>query len=146
MDAIEALSKDHRAVYQLFEQIEKTDNRGVQNRTQLFQELRRELELHTQVEETIFYPEMKKYEATRNLVGEALDEHGEVKQMLQQIGRLSAEDEQWSELINELKLAVQHHVREEEGQIFPAARKELDQTRIDELGQQIQQVKQKASA
>jgi hypothetical protein len=48
-------------------------------------------------------------------------------------------------MINELKLAVGHHVHEEEGQIFPAARKGLDQSRIDEIGRQIEEMKQKAS-
>jgi hemerythrin superfamily protein len=146
MDALQILVKDHREVDQLFEQIEKTDNRETENREQLFQRLRRELELHTAVEEKIFYPEMKQLEGTKQLVGEALAEHGEVKQMLQEIGKLSADDDQWSEMLNELKMAVQDHVREEEDQMFPAARGALDEDRLNELGRQIQQMKQKASA
>lgn len=146
MDAFELLSKDHREVDQLFEKIEKTDNRGTNHREELFQKLQQELELHTQVEEKLLYPEMQQHAATKALAGEALQEHGEVKQMLQEIGRLSADDDQWSEMVNELKMAVQHHVREEEGQMFPAARQELDQSRIDELGRQIEQMKQKAAA
>jgi hemerythrin superfamily protein len=146
MDAFQILSKDHREVEQLFEQIEKTDNRGADSREQLFQKLKQELELHTEVEEKIFYPEMKKHDGTKELVGDALEEHGEVKQMLQEIGQLSAEDDQWSEMINELKMAVQHHVREEEDQMFPAARNQLDSGRIDELGRQIEEMKPKARA
>src|SRR5262249_45661773 len=118
MDAFDILSKDHRTVEQLFARIEKTDNRATNNREQIFQNLREEFELHTQIEEKIFYPEMTKHTATKDLVGEALDEHEEVKQMLREIGKLSAEDEQWSEMVNELKMAVQHHTREE-GQMFP---------------------------
>ena len=146
MDAFQILSKDHRTVEQLFEKIEKADNRGTKHREQLFQNLRQELELHAELEEKIFYPEMKKHAGTKGLVGEALEEHGEVKQMLREIGRLSAEEDQWSEMVNELKMAVQHHVREEEERMFPAARKELDKRRQDELGQQIHDMKQKASA
>ena len=142
MEAFELLSNDHRSVEKLFAQIEKTDNRGANDREQLFQKLRQELELHTQMEEKIFYPEMKKHKGTKELVEEALEEHGEVKQMLQEIGRLSAEDDQWSEMINELKMSVQHHVQEEEQRMFPAARKALDQSRIDELGRQLQEMKQ----
>src|SRR5207245_10047875 len=99
-----------------------------------------------QVEESIFYPEMKKHAGTKDLVSEALEEHSEVKQMLQEVGELSADDDQWSELVNALKMAVQHHVREEEDEMFPEARKAVDQRRIDELGRQIQEMKQKASA
>jgi iron-sulfur cluster repair protein YtfE (RIC family) len=146
MDVFRILIKDHRDVDRLFEKIEKSDNRGTQHREQLFRQLQQELELHTQVEEKIFYPEMKKYTSTKTLVGEALDEHREITQILQEIGNLSAEDDQWSEMINELKMAARYHVREEEGRMFPAARRELDAGRIDELGRQIQEMKQKASA
>jgi iron-sulfur cluster repair protein YtfE (RIC family) len=145
MDPFQILSKDHRAVEQIFEQIEKIDNRETDHREQIFHKLRQELELHTQIEEKIFYPELKRHDGTKKLVAEALEEHAEVKQMLQEIGTLSAEDDQWSEMINELKMAVQQHVHEEEGQIFPAARQELGQGRIDEVGRQIDEMKQKVS-
>jgi iron-sulfur cluster repair protein YtfE (RIC family) len=146
MDAFQILAKDHRAVEQIFEQIEKSDNRGAKHREQLFHKVRQELKLHTQIEEKVFYPELKRHDGTKKLVGEALLEHGEVEQMLQEIGRLSPEDDQWSEMVNELKLAVQHHVREEEDQMFPAARRELDQSRIDEIGRRIEEMKQNAGA
>jgi iron-sulfur cluster repair protein YtfE (RIC family) len=145
MDVFQILSKDHREVDQLFEQIEKTDTRGAKRRERILQKLREELELHTRIEEKILYPELKKHSGTKELVEEALEGHGEVKQMLQEIGKLSAEDDQWSEMVNELKMAVQHHVSEEQDQMFPAARKELDGSRIKQLGQQIQEMKQKAS-
>jgi hemerythrin superfamily protein len=144
MDLFQILSKDHRAVEQIFERIEKVDNRDGAHREQMFHQIRQELELHTQIEEKLFYPELKRHDGTKKLVADALEEHAEVKQMLQEIGTLSVEDDQWSEMINELKMAVRHHVHEEEGQIFPAARQELDQSRIDEIGRQIEEMKQKA--
>src|SRR5206468_12383998 len=146
MDLFELLSQDHREVDELFEKIEKTDNRGARRREQLFQELREELERHTRLEEGIFYPELKGHCDTKELVDEALVEHGEIKQMLREIGRLSAEDDQWSEMVNELKMAVQHHVREEEERTFPAARQELHPGRIDGLGRQTEQMKQGSNA
>ncbi len=144
MDPFQILSKDHRAVEHIFEKIEKTDNREAEQREQMFQKVRQELELHAQIEEKVFYPELKRFDGTKKLVSEALEEHAEIEQMLQEIGSLSAEDDQWSEMINELKMAVGHHVREEEDQIFPAARRELDQSRIDEIGRRIEDMKQKA--
>ncbi len=146
MDAFQILAKDHRVVDQLFERIEKTDNRGANQRGQLYQKLHNELELHTQLEEKFFYPLLKEHNDTKELVSEALEENSEIKQMLHEIGSLSAEDDQWSELINELKMAVQHHVRQEEDQIFPAARAKLDEAQINELGRRIQKMKEKASA
>jgi len=146
VDAFQILAKDHRVVDQLFERIEKTDNRGANQRGQLYQKLHNELELHTQLEEKFFYPLLKEHNDTKELVSEALEENSEIKQMLHEIGSLSAEDDQWSELINELKMAVQHHVRQEEDQIFPAARAKLDEAQINELGRRIQKMKEKASA
>jgi hypothetical protein len=146
MDLFELLSQDHREVDELFGKIEKTDNRGAKQREHLFQELREELERHTWLEEKIFYPELKGHSDTKELVHEALAEHREIKQMLREIGGLSAEDDQWSEMVNELKMAVQHHVREEQERTFPAARQKLDQRRIDDLGRQAEQIKQEPNA
>jgi len=145
VDAFQILAKDHRVVDQLFERIEKTDNRGANQRGQLYQKLHNELELHTQLEEKFFYPTLKEHNDTKELVSKSLDENSEIKQMLHEIRSLSAEDDQWSEMINELKMAVQHHVRQEEDQIFPAARAKLDEAQINELGRRIQKMKEKAS-
>ncbi len=145
MDAFQILAKDHRVVDQLFERIEKTDNRGANQRGQLYQKLHNELELHTQLEEKFFYPTLKEHNDTKELVSKSLDENSEIKQMLHEIRSLSAEDDQWSEMINELKMTVQHHVRQEEDQIFPAARAKLDEAQINELGRRIQKMKEKAS-
>lgn len=144
MDPFQMLSKDHRAVEQIFEQIEKTDNREAKHRQQLFEKVRRELNLHSQIEENVFYPELTSYKGTERLRGAAVAEHREVKQILREIGRLSAEDDQWSEMINELKIVVRHHTEEEEDRIFPAARREFDKRRLDEIGQQIEEMKQQA--
>lgn len=113
---------------------------------QLFAKLREELELHTEIEERLFYPEMKKHPGTKELVGEALEEHGEVKRLLKELAKLSPGEGRWSDMIEELDHAVQHHVREEEEQMIPAARKEISESRANELGWQIEEMKQKASA
>lgn len=146
MDALELLSQHHREVDRLIEKIEKTDNRGSNSRQELFAALRQQLELHTRLEEDIFYPEMQKYATIKGLIGNAVQEHDEIRLILGEIAAFSAEDDEWSEMLNELKLAVQEHVRGEEGRLFPAARKELDQCRIDELGRQVDEMRQRASA
>lgn len=112
----------------------------------MFGKLGEELELHTEIEERLFYPEMKKHPGTKELVGEALEEHGEVKRLLKELAQLSPREERWSDMIEELDRAVPHHVREEEEQMFPAARKEISESRTNELGRQIEGMKQKASA
>jgi hemerythrin superfamily protein len=146
MDAYQILMKDHRKVEDLFEQIEQTEDRARGDRQQLFQKLREELELHTEVEERLLYPEMKKHPGTRGFADEALEEHAEVKRLLKEIGELSTDDERWPDMIEELDHAVQHHVREEEEQMFPAARREISESRASELGRQIEEMKEKVAA
>jgi hemerythrin-like domain-containing protein len=146
MDAYQILMKDHRNVEDLFEKIEKTDDGQHKEREQLLGKLREELELHTEIEERLLYPEMKKHPGTKKLAGEALEEHGEVKRLLQELPKLSPGEERWSDMIEELDHAVQHHVREEEEQMFPAARREISESRAKELDRQIEEMKQRAGA
>ena len=146
MDAYQILMKDHRNVEDLFEKIEKTDDGQHKEGEQLLGKLREELELHTEIEERLFYPEMKKHAWTKELADEALEEHGEVKRLLKELAKLSPGEERWSDMIEELDHAVQHHVREEEEQMFPAARREISESRANELGRQIEEMKQRAGA
>ena len=146
MDLYQVLIKDHRTVDDLFEKIEKSGEKAVKTRQQLFDKLRQELELHTQVEERIVYPDFKKHEGTREFIGEAIEEHGEVKKMLHQLGRMEPGAADWSARIADLKKAVQHHVQEEERQLFPAARKEIGDEEANDLARRVQEMKQKATA
>ena len=146
MDVYQILMKDHRDVEDLFEKIEKTDDGQHEEREQLFEKLREELELHTEIEERLFYPEMKKHPGTKELVGEALGEHGVVKRLLKELAKLSPGEERWSDVIEELDHTVQHHVREDEEQMLPAARRGISESRANELGRQIEEMKQKAGA
>ena len=145
MDVYQILMQDHRTVEQIFIEIEQTDDREVERREQLFGKLRVALEAHTVVEENIFYPEIDKYPAIKELVAEAFDEHAEFEQTLQQISELPTDKADWLEMIKELEEVVQEHVHKEEDKMFPAARKELDESRAEELGRQILEMKQEKS-
>jgi alcohol dehydrogenase len=145
MDVYQILMQDHRTVEQLFIDIEQTDDREVERREQLFGKLRVALEDHTVVEENLFYPEIDKYPAIKELIAEAFDEHAEFEQTLQQISELPTDKADWLEMIKRLEEVVQEHVRKEEDKMFSAARKELDESRAEELGRQILEMKQEKS-
>ncbi len=100
------------------------------------------MEVHTVVEESLFYPEMEKYPAIKEAIAEAFDEHAEFEQTLQQISDVPTDKADW---IKQLEGVVQEHVRKEEDKMFPAARKELDESRAEELGRQIIEIKQQKS-
>jgi len=148
MDVFELLTNDHRKVSAIFEQLEQTSD--VTTRQTLFAQVKQELDLHAYVEETLFYPKLKEAAETREITLEAYEEHQEVKDLLTEMQGLSPGDDEWSDLLQELKESVEHHVDEEENEMFPQAREVLSASEIDQLGTQIeaakQQQKQKASS
>lgn len=140
MDPFELLKKDHQKVSDLFEQIESDDDPAVQEN--LFARIKQELTVHAEIEESILYPRLSEIGELRDMTAEAVGEHQEVKTLLSELDEMSPGDEEWSSTIQELKLAVEHHVEEEENQMFPQAQESLSSEEIFELGEELQSAKQ----
>jgi hemerythrin-like domain-containing protein len=145
MNAIEILMQDHKEAADLMDQLETAD-KGDRSAKNIFLQLKEALTLHTQIEERIFYPELKNHEETRDMIPEAFEEHQEVKDMLEEMTRLNAGDDEFMDKFTELRDSVEHHVEEEESEMFPKAEQALGQSRLQEIGRQIQQMKQSKSA
>jgi hemerythrin superfamily protein len=141
MDAFELLKEDHRKVADLFEKIDETTEKAEKTREELFARVKRELDAHAHVEETLLYPELRKAEETRELTLEAVEEHKVVKELLAELDRLKKGTEQWKAKFTVLKENVEHHVEEEEDELFPDAKKVLDAERRDVLGKTMAEEK-----
>jgi iron-sulfur cluster repair protein YtfE (RIC family) len=149
MDAFELLKKDHEKVSGIFEKLEPTTERGVKTREELFAQLKQELEIHSKIEEQILYPVLKEAEETHDITLEAFEEHNVVKTLLTELDELSKDDETWEAKLTVLKENVEHHVEEEEGEMFKKARKVLSSEQIEALGTRLEAAKkeqQKAMA
>src|ERR1043165_4422807 len=85
MNAFELLKEDHARVAAIFEKLEPTTERALKTREELFTKLKNELEVHTQIEEQIFYPVLKEEEETRDITLEGIEEHHVVKTLLQEM-------------------------------------------------------------
>jgi hemerythrin-like domain-containing protein len=135
-DAIRLLTTDHRTVDRLLMQA-KTDS-------SVLEKIQAELEAHAKVEEEIFYPAVRNalQEQGREIVKEALHEHNEMRDALEEVLGLDQEDEQYEDKLKELKDTIQHHVKEEEGEMFPQARQALSRERLAELGSQMESRKE----
>ena len=143
MDAIELLSHDHRMVEQLFRDYRAAASD--EQRRGVAEILIRELSKHAALEELTVYPFAKQLLPDGAAdVDEHLSEHMAVKRTLSALDKLGEGDEQERRLISELQGEIEHHVQEEEGQFFPTLRGATDQTALAELGQQLDQLKQKA--
>ena len=139
MDAFQLLKADHQKVAQLFDQLESASGRA---QLQVFEQIRTELELHTLIEETYFYPALEKPKQTHDLTLEAYEEHDVVKNLLQELSGSRNPNDQWEAQAKVLRENVEHHVEEEENELFPKAQQVLSEDEIEELGDQMAAEKQ----
>jgi hemerythrin-like domain-containing protein len=146
MDAFELLEKDHRKVEKLFEQLEPTTERAIKTREELFEKLKHELDVHAHIEETILYPVLKRVAETREITFEGYEEHGVAKTLLEEMSTMNVDSEVWTAKLKVLKESIEHHVEEEEGEMFKDARSALSQEEIDEIGEKMQLRKKQLSA
>lgn len=148
MDIFELLKQDHEKVAGIFEQLEPTTERAEKTREELFARLKTELDLHAYLEETILYPPLKQIEKTREIALEAVEEHRVVKQFLKELDAMPVTSEQWTAKLTVLKENVEHHVEEEEKEMFKQARAALTREQIDNLTARFESEKkqQKAAA
>ena len=145
MNAIELLKADHEKVSEIFEKLEETTESDEKTRTELFMKLKQELDLHAHIEETIFYPVLKKAEETRDITMEGIQEHHVVKVLLGELNSMKAGSEVWTAKLKVLQENVEHHVEEEEDDMFKSARQVLSKERLEELGAQMEQEKKQKS-
>src|SRR5678815_4583084 len=92
MDAFNLLKADHRKVAKLFEELESANGKA---KLQVFEQIKTELELHTHIEEKIFYPALEKPRETHDLTLEAYEEHDVVKKLLRELSRARTATDEW---------------------------------------------------
>ncbi len=143
MNAFQLLKEDHQKVSGIFQQLEPTTERAEKTRTELFARLLQELTVHAQVEETIFYPSIKQAAETREIVLEGFEEHHVIKMLLKELDEVPVDTEQWTAKLKVLQENVEHHVEEEEGEMFQKARQVLTEEQIDDLGARMEEEKKR---
>jgi hemerythrin-like domain-containing protein len=142
LDAIELLTKQHREAQEMLARLAGDEAGGAAKR-ELFAQLRDALTLHTRMEEEAFYPELEDFDETRSLVEESYEEHRRVDQLLRRMseaGEAGVESSDWRGLLAELRDAVNHHVGEEEGEMFPRAAKLLKPDRLRDMGYEMKRL------
>ena len=138
MDAIALLEADHQKVKRLLTELESTTERGVKTRTELFATIKGELTLHEVVEEEIFYPALKSHPRAQDIVLEAYEEHHVVDLLMGELEALDVSDETWGAKAVVMKENIEHHIEEEEGEMFAQARKIFDRQELEELGTRME--------
>jgi hemerythrin-like domain-containing protein len=144
-DAVAMLTAEHREVKQLFDQFEQLSDRAKATKKKLADQICNALILHTTIEEEIFYPALR---AASKEAGDKLDEaiveHASAKDLIAQIQEIDPEDELYDAKVKVLSEQVEHHVQEEEKEMFPMAKKSgLD---LAALGQEMASRKDELAA
>jgi hemerythrin-like domain-containing protein len=133
------LKADHRRVRDLFQEYAATTDPRIKR--ELAEEACVELETHAQLEEQIFYPAVNEdSDGGPELVQEALHEHQQVKDLITALRGMGADNQQFDSTFRELIQHVEHHVEEEETQMFPLAEQDLAED-LDELKDEMQELK-----
>ena len=146
MDAIKLLKDDHERVKKMLEEIDSTTERADKTRTEGLAKLKQELTIHEAIEEEIFYPALKEHAEAKEIVLEAFEEHDVVDTIMSEIERTPTDDETWGAKFTVMKENLEHHIEEEEGEMFDKARKVFDRETLESLGERMQARKQQASA
>lgn len=137
-DAINILKSDHKKVKELFDQFENAEN--MREKKKIAAEAIMELKIHAEIEEKIFYPAIRKG-VDEDLMNEADEEHHVAKLLIGELDNMEASDDHWEAKFTVLAENIRHHIKEEEGEMMPKARRqEID---FEELGQKLLMAKEK---
>ena len=139
MDALELLQSDHQRVSELFEQLHQASD--LDQKRDVFEMIRDELTAHAEMEETLFYPLFQSREGFGDLIEESMDDHAEMKDLIEEIDSLDDESE-LADRFDELQETVDDHVAQEENTLFPKVRQVLNAEEINELGDRMMEFKE----
>lgn len=145
MDAISLLKNDHKEVKALLEELAGTTTRATKRRVTLLEEIQRQLHAHTTIEEEIFYPAYRDAgdKEQAKMYYEALEEHRAAEDLvLPDLLKTEPDSEQFSGRAKVLKELIEHHVKEEEGDLFKQAKELLDKATLQTLGDRMAERKE----
>ncbi|MEP6915657.1 MAG: hemerythrin domain-containing protein [Acidobacteriota bacterium] len=141
VDPIALLETDHRRFEDLLKQGEETTARAVKGRTTLLDTLTAALNVHELIEEKVLYPALKSHPEAKDIVLEGFQEHHVADILVKELHTLAKDDEQWGAKFKVLKESLEHHIQEEESQMFRTARGVLSREQLRELGARMAEMK-----
>lgn len=137
----EILQTEHRTVSTLLEELADTTEEDVEDRENLFAEVKLNLELHARAEEVVVYDLLRQHEQTRALADRAQREHLVVVRLLASLEAMSVDDEDWEAMMADLTANVVSHVEEEESELFTALKQILDDDQARTLAETYEAMK-----
>jgi hemerythrin superfamily protein len=143
-DALALLKADHKIVRELFDKFEKMEGR-MTGKKALAAKIIKELSIHTNIEETVFYPAVRqKVREAKKLILESYEEHYVAEWLLSELERMEPGAERFDPKMMVMMESVRHHLKEEESELFPMVRKAMSAAELRELGARLMMAKKKA--
>lgn len=139
----ELLKRDHRQAEKLMTQIVDGEQ---DRREELFESVQGALEKHMQLEEKVFYPEVKKVSELKELAADALDEHEKTKKFLSELAGMNMTSKGWMKTFTEMQEGVLHHVQDEEKKVFPGCTKYMNPQLLQQIGEKATEMKERSTA
>ena len=142
-DAITLLEAEHRYLEKLLRQGEETTARASKGRGALLETLTAVLNEHELIEEKVLYPALKSHPEARDIVLEGYEEHHVADVIVRELHQVATDDEQWGAKFKVLKESIEHHIKEEEGEMFRTARGVLSREELKTLGAKMIAMKER---
>jgi hemerythrin superfamily protein len=143
-DGLTLLERDHRVLESLLKEAIDTDDRSDAKKKGLLARIAKQLTTHEMMEEKVLYPALKSHSETKDIVLEGYQEHHVADLVMKELQEMPPSDERWGAKLKVLKENIEHHIEEEEGEMFKSARSVLSEEQLEALGAQMQELRTKA--
>ena len=144
MDGIKLLIEDHKRLKKMLAEGEQTTERAEKTRTDLFERLKDALLSHEQMEEVVLYPALKAHPKARGMALEAFEEHHVVDEILEELGNTPVTDETWAAKFTVARENLEHHMGEEEDEMFPKCRTMFSKDELEQMGAKMAEIQMAA--
>jgi hemerythrin-like domain-containing protein len=142
MDGLQLLKDDHDRVKKMLANGDETTERATKTRHELFARLKRDLEIHERMEEEVLYPALRDHPKSSDLAYEGFEEHHVVDTILGELEDTSTDDPEWAAMLTVAKENLEHHIDEEESEMFPMARQVFSSAELADIGRRMAEIKQ----
>jgi hemerythrin superfamily protein len=144
VNALDLIKTDHDKMKDLLEEALDTDE--PRERVDLLHQIRSELMAHERMEEEVFYPALREHARAKDIVLVGYEEHHVIDMILDELLDVPEESDVWKAKLKVLQENIEHHIEEEEGEMFKKARQAFEKEQLEELGAKMQATKEAATA
>lgn len=144
MHVFELLRNDHRVVNEIIEELAGCED--AETCRTLFERLHTELEAHARIEEEHFYPALRRAAGANEEVQDGREEHQEMRELVSRLGTLEPDSDDWTDTLLELRDVIDHHVADEEDEMFAQAEASLSEESLRTIGEEMEREKERLLA